>query len=41
LLVCSSFFLPAFVIEENRPLLDAAQDLDKKLAALVAHGAGD
>ena len=28
------------VIDENKPLLDAALDLDKKLAALVAHGAG-
>ncbi|CAA2140878.1 hypothetical protein HYPP_02160 [Hyphomicrobium sp. ghe19] len=37
-----TYLLPSslMVIEENKPLLDAALDLDKKLADLVAHGAG-
>lgn len=37
-----TYVLPSslMVIEENKPLLDAALDLDKKLVALVAHGAG-
>ncbi|WP_045835913.1 DUF302 domain-containing protein [Hyphomicrobium sp. 99] len=38
-----TYVLPSslMVIEENKPLLDAARELDKKLAALVAHGADE